>query len=87
MQNEILTVDESLPFEFNRLLAYSINLIGSFIVIGYSTFSVYFVILFIAGAYYYKNLYDDYTITSKFLEEKKNQIYQPLTNLFLDSLE
>lgn len=87
MQNEILTVDESLPFEFNRLLAYTIGLIGSFIVIGYSTFSVYFVVLFIAGAYYYKNLYNDYTIASKFLEEKRNQINQPLTNLFLDTLE
>lgn len=87
MQNEILTVDERLPFEFNRLLDFSIKLIGSTLVIGYSTYSIYFIILFIVFAYYYTNLYNNYTIASKFLEEKKNQIKEPLTNLFLDSLE
>jgi len=87
MQNEILTVDESLPFEFNRLLAFTLNLIGSFIVIGYSTFSIYFIILFVVFSYYYKNLYDNYTVASKYLENKRNQIQQPLTNLFLDTLE
>jgi hypothetical protein len=87
MQNEILTVDEGLPFEFNRLLAYTLNLIGSLIVIGYSTFSIYFVLLFIIFSYYYKNLYNDYTIASKYLDYKRNEVNQVLTSLFLDTLE
>jgi len=87
LQNDVLTVDESLPFEFNRLLAFSINLIGSFIVIGYSTFSIYFVILFIAFSYYYTNLYNDYTIASKYVDETFNEVKQVITNLFLDTLE
>ena len=37
LENDVKCVDEELPFEFNRLLAYTFTILGSILVIGYSS--------------------------------------------------
>jgi ATP-binding cassette, subfamily C (CFTR/MRP), member 10 len=85
LQSDITTIDEWLPFEFNRLLAYSFGLMGSISVIIFS--SKISIIIFIPVGIYYINLFKKYNPACRFMSKISKNINEPFLNLFYDSIE
>jgi ATP-binding cassette subfamily C (CFTR/MRP) protein 10 len=85
LQQDILTIDEWVPFEMNRLLAYTFGLFGSVFVIIFSSYLS--VLLFIPVAFYYVNLFKDYNPASRLLSKKMKKVNEPFLNLYYDTIE
>jgi ATP-binding cassette subfamily C (CFTR/MRP) protein 10 len=85
LQNDIYEIDEKIPFELNRLLAYTFALIGSVLVLGYS--SLYFLLISFFVAVYYISLFKHYTPASRFLSKLSSGVNEPYMGLFLDTIE
>jgi ABC-type bacteriocin/lantibiotic exporter with double-glycine peptidase domain len=85
LQNEIFEIDEKIPFELNRLLAFTFAILGSLLVLGYS--SLYFLIISFFVAVYYINIFKDYNPASRLLQKKLADTKGKYMGVFLDTIE
>ena len=92
LENDVKCLDEELPTEFNRLLAYSFTVAGTIIVIGYSSLSflvckIILIKVFVILGFYYVYLFRIHIPAAKRLSKESNKNYSELMNKFFDIIE
>jgi ABC-type bacteriocin/lantibiotic exporter with double-glycine peptidase domain len=85
LQKDIFEIDEKIPFELNRLLAYTFSLVGSIIVLSYS--SLYFITLSPFVGIYYYNLFKYFNSASRVISKKISAANESYVSTFLDTIE